>query len=878
MTETVPAAEGPGGSARSQEVLTRQGSSRVSRWVTWSGDLRLLPSAVCGWAAASLAVQGEARAVTSAGLLSAALGLLLGCVVFLFPERQSGLVRRLPALSLPPVAAVTLVLLSTGGGLARAEAGPLDELAVNGSSFTAILRVTGEPSLLAPGAFGDGDRYLVDADVIGGVLHREVFASRTPVVVIGGAAWAEVGTGDTVRVLGTADPPDRPGRARAVFLPSTQPVVEDADGWLGYTDGLRSRFRDLALRDGSDGGLLPGMALGDRIALDPGTGEAMKRTGLTHLTAVSGANCSYVVAFAFLGLRLLRLPRASAAAGAVVALAAFVMLVRPEPSVLRAAVMGAIGVAAVLSGRGRVSLTLLMLSIIILLAVDPWLSLSIAFMLSVAATLGLVTAGPMVVTALGSLLPRVAAQLLAIPLTAQLFCTPIIVLIQPALAVYSLPANVLAAPVVPAVTLLGMAVVLALVAAPMLAPFLVSAAQWGTRWVAGVADTLAAAPGASLPWLPGAPGAVLAALGSSLLLLGAGLRAGAAPNERRGTAADAAGVLTVLRRVTGHPHSEDRRGGQRRPSAVRAGSRGGEAGDGRNARNRKGRNGWTNRRSAVVLLALLAGVTAAIAVAGRLAPPVEEDWVMAMCDVGQGDGIVVRTTPGHALVVDAGPDAGAMDGCLDSLDVEVIDALVITHLHEDHYGGIEGVVRGREVSAVYYSSGEPVLPPVMSEAAGAAGVEPQRVSSATELEVMGIELDVLWPLPDTDLSEENNASVVLEIGVPVGDRTVTLLLTGDLEEDGAARMLSAMPAVADGGVDILKVAHHGARNGGSMVIEAVEPQLALISVGADNDYGHPHPTIVEALTRADIATARTDELGSFLVRIVGSTMEVRPLQ
>lgn len=845
------------------DALSRETGQQAIRRSRWRADLRLLPSAAAAWAAAAIAVRADATSVTAAGLLAATVGLALTCVVFLLPGRSAGRAPDVPvlalsalSLSLSPVAAVSLVLLSAGGSLARAEAGPLDDAVRSGSPFTAILRVSGEPSLLPSGRFEAGDRYLVEADVIGGRLHRETFTSKTPVVVIGPDVWAGVGTGDTVRVLGTVEPPDRVGRARAVFLPISRPSVEEAEGWLGYTDHLRARFRHLADRDARDGGLLPGMALGDRIGLEPDLENAMKLTGLTHLTAVSGANCSYVVAFAFLGLRAARLPRLPAATGAVLALAAFVLLVRPEPSVLRAAVMGSIGVAAVLSGRGRVSLTLLMLSVIVLLATDPWLCVSFAFMLSVAATLGLVTAGPVLVSTLETVMPRVAAQLLAIPLTAQLFCTPILVLIQPALPVYSLLANVLASPVVPGVTLVGMAAVLALVGVPVLAPFLIALAQWGTRWVAGIADTLASAPVSTLPWIPGAPGAAVAAL-SSLAL-----------------------VLLMSRSRTAVAHARQDRSYERRPPAgarphpPSAVSRPG-------SRWRAGRTpGLTRARGpgSVIALVLLAVLLTGIVVLGRLAAPPQENWIMAMCDVGQGDGIVVRTTPGHALVVDTGPDPDAMDRCLDDLAVEVIDALVITHLHEDHYGGVGGATRGRQVSAVYYSSGEGSLPPVLTEAAAVAAIEPEQLTSTTPLDVPPLDVGVLWPAPDALLSEENNASAVLDVVVQTEDRPVRLLLTGDLEEDAAAELLSAVPALADGRVDILKVAHHGARNGGSALIEAVAPRLALISVGEDNDYGHPHPAIVDALGRSGAATARTDELGSFTVSITDSTMEVRPFK
>lgn len=844
----------------------------------WTADLRLLPSAVAAWAAAAIASGGTAAGSTAWGLGTAALALIL--VVFVVLHRRlAGRWSAGLAHGLVPVATIALVLLATGGSLARAEAGPVSGAVRSGSPITAVLRVTGEPSALPPGAFGDGERFLVDADVVGGVLRGVRFTSATPVVVLGGAPWSTVGTGDSVRVLGVMEPSDRPGRATAMFLPSSRPTIVRATGWLGTTDTLRADFRSAAEQDGRDRGLLPGMVLGDRTALDPALESNMKTTGLTHLTAVSGANCSYVLAFTFIGLRVARTPRAVAAAGAVLALAAFVFLVRPEPSVLRAAVMGAIGVAAVLSGRGKVSLTLLMLSIIILLAVDPWLSVSFAFMLSVAATLGLVIAGPSVVESTCRVMPRVLAQLLAIPLTAQLFCTPILVLLQPSLPVYSLPANVAASPVVPAITLLGMVSVLALAGAPALAHPLVIAAQCGTRWVGAVADTFADLPGTSVPWATGPVGVVLAALASAVVLSllirkpgssTAPLKTPYRPLDRRrppweyaapdtGGAGPSAPVMSHPGGAAGTPASPPR--SRTHADAVSM------------AHPQRRRSGRC--RAAVATCVVLAVVVGAIVIHARQ-PAAPSDWLLAVCDVGQGDGLVVRTKAGHALVVDTGPDSDAMDRCLDRLAVDVIDALVITHLHDDHYGGTAGAVRGRTVEALYYSTGEEGLPRELADAASEAGVLPTELDGGTALDLDGVKVDVLWPEGPVSGGEENDASAVLDLLVDTPRRPVRILLTGDQEEDMAARMIAATPALHEG-VDVLKIAHHGARNGGTVLIDGLHPRLAVISVGADNDYGHPHPMIVRALETAGVPTARTDELGSFLIRIAGNRLEVRPL-
>jgi ComEC/Rec2-related protein len=807
--------------------------------------------------------------VTASALICAAVALLLAGVIFLVPERAGRQWALLLGQGLAPAATVALVLLATGGSLARAAEGPVDEAIASSATFTAYLRIVGEPSSLPQGAFGGGERFLVDAEVIGGLLGGTPFISATPVVVLGSASWSTMGTGDTVRVLGIAKPSDRPGRATAIFLPSSRPMVQEAEGWFGYTDGLRSRFRDAAQRDGRDHGLLPGMVLGDRTTLEPDLEHAMKTTGLTHLTAVSGANCSYVIAFMFLGLRFGRVPRFPAAIGAVMALAGFVLLVRPEPSVLRAAVMGGIGVVAVLSGRGKVSLTLLMLSIIVLLAVDPWLSVSFAFMLSVAATLGLVLAGPAVAESLGRLMPRVMAQVLAIPLTAQLFCAPILVLIQPALPVYSLPANVAVSPVVPAITLLGMVAILALVAAPVLAQPLIVAAQGGTRWVGAVADTFAGAPAASLPWASGPAGATLAALVSLavLFLLVARRPQSTRWNHMLGATGSGGDPVRSRERVN------------RSPADHTAFVQGGPPGTGRTRPPSADNGGMARGRRVLVMGLILTVVAAAVIVLVKVTTvPPATGWIVAVCDVGQGDGLVVGTAPGHALVVDTGPDPAAMDRCLDDLSVEVIDALVITHLHDDHYGGVEGAVNGRTVSKFYYSTGEDRLPREVTDAAADAGVRPEKLDSLTTFDLQRTQVRVLWPAGSAEAEEENNASAVLDVVVQASDRPVRILLTGDLEEDAGARMLDASPEIANRGVDILKVAHHGARNGGTTLIEALRPRLALISVGEDNEYGHPHPTILEALVRADIPVVRTDELGSFTVNVVGTTMEVRDLE
>ncbi|MER2136971.1 MAG: ComEC/Rec2 family competence protein, partial [Arthrobacter sp.] len=514
---------------------------------------------------------------------------------------------------LAPLAVLVLVASSAGSAMASRTVGAAGEAVAAGASITGEFVATSDARAAAADRFSGKPRYLLEAQLRSFTLAGERAAARLPVLVIGGEAYASVHLGDaftTAGVLTASDPGDR---TAAVLSASRTPSIQPAVGQLAFATELRTGFanRTQALGDTDAARLLPGMVLGDRSTAPPELSTAMQDTGLTHLTAVSGANCSYLLAFVFLLSRLVRLPRGAAAIAAVLVLAGFVLVVRPDASVLRAAVMGCIGTVAVLTGRGKVPAALLCLCATVLLAVDPWLSGSYAFILSVCATAGLILMGPRLTAGLARFLPEPVAVLTAVPLAAQLACSPVLVLLQPSLPAYSLPANIAAAPVVPFVTIAGMAaVLLGQLAPPLDYPLLVSAGV-GSGWVAGVARFFAGAPGALLPWLPGPAGA--AAMAGAAALLALCLTRWALPRAGPGAG-------TVPRRMS-----------------------------------------RVARLAVASLSAVLILVIGALALRQLPSDTARRDWIAAACDVGQGEAFAVRTGPESAIVIDAGPDPPALD-------------------------------------------------------------------------------------------------------------------------------------------------------------------------------------------------------------------------
>jgi len=483
-------------------------------------DVRLVPLALATWLTAALLVGRTVPALAVAG--AAALG-AAGALVRARGRRA----RRAGRTALPGVVLALVGVVAVAGVVAADAHAARSELlaaaARSGERVTVDVLVTGEPRAL-PSAWGGPDRYGVDVRVervragVGPGARTEDVALPAALV---GVRWADVVVGERLRASVAVVARGHDGRRarydlRGATTPrSLAPAGPLRRGAHGVRAGLRTAVAGLPP---DAAGLVPGIAVGDTSALPDDLAAAMRTTGLTHLTAVSGAHFSLVGALVLAVTAALRVPRGPRVATTVVVLAGLVLLVGPDPSVLRAAATGGVGLLALAVGRRGAAVPALAGGVTVLLLGDPWLARSAGLALSVAATAGLVVGGPLV---LGSLhgARRWLAAALAAPALAQLACAPVLVLLTPSLATWSLPANVVAAPVVAPTTVLGLGAALVAPVAPGAAAWLATLAGHGAGWIAGTARTVAAWPAASLPWLPGLPGAALLVAAEALLVV-----------------------------------------------------------------------------------------------------------------------------------------------------------------------------------------------------------------------------------------------------------------------------------------------------------------------------------------------------------------------
>lgn len=466
-------------------------------------DARLVPIAAAVWATAALAIlQPQSAGVVSGVCWAGALAVLL-----LALRRTSG--RTWYALLAVSLAAAATV----AGHVAMAEPARAALRAVDVSGGRSLrLDVTAVGKIERSAV---GWRFDASVQRVGVGTATPVVFADLPVLVRLDTAPRTLDLGARVRITATAWAAG-PGERAVLVVDATGPaeIIHPADGPLAAASALRRGLQEVtADLPPPGGGLIAGLAVGDTGAVSTDLDTAMKTSSLSHLTAVSGANCALVVGLAFAAAAAFGARRAVRVVAGLSALAAFVLLVSPEPSVVRAAAMAAIAMLGILLGRPGAGFSLLTTSVIVLLIIDPWLALSLGFALSVAATGALLLGAGPLADGLARWMPRPLALAISVPLAAQLACGPLIVLIAPQLSTYGVIANLVAAPGAPAGTLLGLAACLT-AGIPLLGSGLAALAWVPASWVSTTATVFAGLPGSAVAWPEGPWGlALLAALG-----------------------------------------------------------------------------------------------------------------------------------------------------------------------------------------------------------------------------------------------------------------------------------------------------------------------------------------------------------------------------
>lgn len=546
-------------------------------------------------------------------------------------------------------------------------------------------------------------------------------------------------------------------------------------------------------------GLLPGVALGDDTQVSASLSEAMRMTQLTHLIAVSGGHISILmgVVFSLVGRKR---PIISALVCLTV-LGALVVLVGAQASVMRAFLMSLVILLAFARGRESQAAPAWSVAVIVTTVFNPWLALSYGFLLSASATIGIVLLGIPLARHLQVIFDEYAGKIsralpcgffrylgvrersarrqtgrvswsekfvtlvahgLAIPLAAQIFCTPILLLFTSEGSVWGVFANALVAPVVAPLTVFGLLAALCAPVFPTLASFFAYMAQVCTWWIDYIAHTFAGFYGSGIPvWLAGLV---------SLCLLGAAIYA---------------------RRVT-------------------------------------------------IATLLLASVALLIGVQWVMQPHsvIPEDWQVIQCDVGQGSALLARVDA-HVIMVDVGGEDSGVASCLNQAEVSHIDLLILSHMHDDHVGGLREVVEAVSIGQIWVS---PNTEPsenwdMLSRLADAASIPIETVWRGHD---WGRGVHIISPREHPS-GDPNADSLVVQIDTAGG-----VLVMGDADGEVQIPIASRVNAVRT-----VIVAHHGSSRQEEALAQAAAPEIALISVG-ENSYGHPSESALRAYGSSDI--------------------------
>ena len=254
-------------------------------------------------------------------------------------------------------------------------------------------------------------------------------------------------------------------------------------------------------------------------------------------------------------------------------------------------------------------------------------------------------------------------------------------------------------------------------------------------------------------------------------------------------------------------------------------------------------------------------------------------------DVGQGDSILLVSPNGKTMLIDAGESTAmySVRSVLKRLKIKKLDAVIATHPHSDHIGGMPAILRSFEVASFYMPdvSNPSAAYSDMTSALNGASLRVNYLSADRTPTIEwdeDVTIEVLSPFEDVAYQSINNYSAIIR--VTYGDTSI--LLTGDAEGDGVYS--AEYTALARNTEDkfrctVLKVPHHGSLSSLSdAFLSAASPDYAVISVGSGNDYGHPHQSTLNKLKSNDIKVFRTDLMGTLHVSMDGENTTISVMQ
>jgi competence protein ComEC len=495
-------------------ALTRPGGADVA--ATGGPDLRLAGLALGTWLATVLALRLPQHAAVT---LAVGSGLAAAATAFVAARLSGAAVgggTAVPVL----LTMVPFFVGGTCGSIAAAartvarDAGPVRQLVARYAPVRAELTLSSDPRL-SRGSTPGRQVWVVPATLKRLVpdVHddAEVWLSAPALILGAGSGWQGLLPGQRVAVTARLSPPQARDLTVAVLSVRAPPQLQGRPPWYQRLAGrLRAGLqRACSGLPVQPGGLLPGLVDGDTSRMDPRVRRDFEAAGMTYLVVVAGTHLAIALGCVLFLARRGRLgPRLVATIG-LLTIVGFAVLARPGPSVSRGAMMAVLGLFAVAWGRPKAALPALSTAVFLLLMINPQFAVEVGFTLSTLATAGLLVLVPAWRDRLcrRGIRPGMATAL-AVPLAAQLACTPVVAATFGMVGVSAVPANMLAAPVLEPAMVLGLGATVLSPLSSYAAHILAWIAAWPCRWMVVVARYAAEAPGGVLPWPTGLVGGV----------------------------------------------------------------------------------------------------------------------------------------------------------------------------------------------------------------------------------------------------------------------------------------------------------------------------------------------------------------------------------